>query len=366
MPSAKTRSGKKASRSVSKPSKTTKPERGTKRRVPEKVAAPTRRKSAVVVATSKLAKKVALKVSKAAVKKAQTKTSSKAVKPAKKQPENKKKKVDDTPADSGKKSAAEGDKKIVTGIKKGKAMVDAKVPNGSKFHVFEQGGKVYAASLMWSDLRNNNNKYYIIQLLQEDANKDSFMVWNRWGRVGSDGQFAQFRFGNAFNAETTYQKKYSDKVGKGYTEIEISYDEEDKATKGKKGGKKAKDGDKADSGSKLDSRTQDLVKLIFNMDMMKQQMVEIGYDAKKMPLGKLSKDTIKKGYEVLKRISDVLDGKKKGDLFELSSQFFTVIPHDFGFKYSSLCFATPYLGRCPSSSSTPATSLRISWTWCSR
>ena len=41
---------------------------------------------------------------------------------------------------------------------------------------------------------------------------------------------------------------------------------------------------------------------------------------------------IKKGYEVLKKIADVLDGKAKGDLYELSSDFFTVIPHDFGFK----------------------------------
>lgn len=37
---------------------------------------------------------------------------------------------------------------------------------------------------------------------------------------------------------------------------------------------------------------QNLVKLICDLNMMKQQMVEIGYDAKKLPLGKLSKKTI--------------------------------------------------------------------------
>lgn len=53
-------------------------------------------------------------------------------------------------------------------------------------------------------------------------------------------------------------------------------------------------------------------------------------DVKKMPLGKLSKGQIAKGFEVLDEIEQVLDKKKKGNLTELSSRFYTVIPHDFG------------------------------------
>lgn len=34
--------------------------------------------------------------------------------------------------------------------------------------------------------------------------------------------------------------------------------------------------------------------------MMKRQMVQIGFNVNKMPLGKLSKDSIKKGYNILK------------------------------------------------------------------
>ncbi len=234
-----------------------------------------------------------------------------------------------TPADDKKKD----EQKIVTGIRKGKTMVDVKVPNGSTYHVYEENGKAYAASLMWSDLKNNNNKYYIVQLLQSDTNGSQFTVWNRWGRVGQDGQFAQFRFGNAEAAKSAYMKKYKEKTSKGYTEIEISYEEDDKDDQ-KDSPKKAKTSEK-EVDSSLDTRVQDLIKLIFNMKMMQSQMAKIGYDAKKMPLGKLSKETIKKGYEVLKRISDVLDGKSKGDLYDLSSEFFTVIPHDFGFQKMS-------------------------------
>ncbi|KAI6694691.1 hypothetical protein NL676_022401 [Syzygium grande] len=66
--------------------------------------------------------------------------------------------------------------------------------------------------------------------------------------------------------------------------------------------------------------------------MMKQQMMEIGYNAEKLPLGKLSKSTILKGYDVLKRIADVIGQSDRKKLEQLSGEFYSVIPHDFGFK----------------------------------
>ncbi|XP_057838733.2 poly [ADP-ribose] polymerase 2-A isoform X3 [Cryptomeria japonica] len=58
----------------------------------------------------------------------------------------------------------------------------------------------------------------------------------------------------------------------------------------------------------------------------------LGYNADKLPLGKLSKSTILKGYEVLKRISVAIENQNRNDIRHLSSEFYTVIPHDFGFK----------------------------------
>lgn len=51
-----------------------------------------------------------------------------------------------------------------------------------------------------------------------------------------------------------------------------------------------------------------------------------------MPLGKLSKNQIVKGFEVLDDIKQCFDGKSSAykKLEELSSKFYTVIPHDFG------------------------------------
>ncbi|KAE8697921.1 Poly polymerase 2 [Hibiscus syriacus] len=66
--------------------------------------------------------------------------------------------------------------------------------------------------------------------------------------------------------------------------------------------------------TKLEPRVAKFISLICNISMMKQQMMEIGYNADKLPLGKLSKSTILKGYDVLKRIAYKL--KKKLEMVE--------------------------------------------------
>lgn len=54
-------------------------------------------------------------------------------------------------------------------------------------------------------------------------------------------------------------------------------------------------------------------------------------DIKKMPLGKLSKMQIAKGFEVLEEIEAAMNQQRgSARLEELSSKFFTTIPHNFG------------------------------------
>jgi len=42
--------------------------------------------------------------------------------------------------------------------------------------------------------------------------------------------------------------------------------------------------------------------MIFDIKMMERVLVEMEFDIKKMPLGKLTKKQIKDGYEVLKKL----------------------------------------------------------------
>lgn len=217
-----------------------------------------------------------------------------------------------------------------------KSIVDPQVFNRATCHVYDDGSKIYHSSLMWTDLKNNNNKYYIIQILQDDFNANSFRVYNRWGRVGAAGQFAFFSCETAAIAIATYMKKYKEKTGKGYTEIQMAFEDDAAGEEKPKVETKKKKGDKkGETKSKLDPRVQKLVNLIFDMKLMSNVMQNRGFDTKKMPLGKLSKSTLKAGHDVLLKIEEVLDGKKKGDLSALSGEFYTLIPHDFGFKHMS-------------------------------
>lgn len=95
--------------------------------------------------------------------------------------------------------------------------------------------------------------------------------------------------------------------------------------------------------SKIAKPLQDLMKLIFNTSFMEQSMASLSYDSKKLPLGKLSKTMILHGFEKLKMIGEVIQNPStvqskyreygatsQAVLQELSSQYYTLIPHDFG------------------------------------
>lgn len=65
--------------------------------------------------------------------------------------------------------------------------------------------------------------------------------------------------------------------------------------------------------------------------MFNEHACECYTDIKKMPLGKLSKQQIAKGFEVLEEIEAAINQRsKKAQLEELSSKFFTTVPHNFG------------------------------------
>ncbi|KAL3682511.1 hypothetical protein R1sor_000533 [Riccia sorocarpa] len=241
---------------------------------------------------------------------------------------------------------AEEEKKIVTIHKKGRAVLDPELSWYLKenYHVLEDGNDIYDVMLNQTNVGGNNKKYYVIQALEEDAGNE-FLLYTRWGRVGARGQQKLETTGNREELMACFEDRFSAKTcndwknrakfepvpGK-YTWLEMDYeggeDEEEKPVNDEP--KKPREP------SKLKPEVEKLIKLICNINMMKQQMAEIGYDATKMPLGKLSKSTILKGYDALKRIAAALESKaSRSTLAKLSSEFYTVIPHDFGFKNMS-------------------------------
>ncbi|XP_009144575.1 poly [ADP-ribose] polymerase 2 [Brassica rapa] len=229
--------------------------------------------------------------------------------------------------------------------KKGAAVLDQWIPDHvkSEYHVLQRGDDVYDAMLNQTNVRDNNNKFFVLQVLESD-NKKTYMVHFRWGRVGVKGQSkldgpydscdpAIEIFSNKFYDKT--RNHWSDRKEfflhpKSYAWLEVDYGKEENDSVvndiPKSSSKVTRDE------SKLDPQVAKFISLICSVSMMAQQMMELGYNAKELPLGKLSKSTISKGYEVLQRISEMIERYDRARLEELSGEFYTVIPHDFGFK----------------------------------
>ncbi|XP_067837774.1 poly [ADP-ribose] polymerase 2, partial [Heptranchias perlo] len=89
--------------------------------------------------------------------------------------------------------------------------------------------------------------------------------------------------------------------------------------------------------SKLDRRVQELIELICNIRAMEEMVLQMKYDTKKAPLGKLTTDQIKAGYLSLQKIEDCINRNVTGKaLVEACNEFYTRIPHDFGLKIPPL------------------------------
>lgn len=108
-------------------------------------------------------------------------------------------------------------------IKKRSNVVDRQCPNYDNYHIYEESSKAWYCILNCCNIMENNNKFYIIQLLEAEDAPGKFYLWKRWGRVGSIGIYAfTGPFGDVEIAKNEYLKKFNDKIRYGYIEIQIS------------------------------------------------------------------------------------------------------------------------------------------------
>ena len=141
-------------------------------------------------------------------------------------------------------------------------LVDHLVSNPQSYTVVKSNNQILNAHLMFADW-GHNNKFYIIQGLHSSG---SYYLWTRWGRVGVDGMNSLIPIGQSEpELFSIYHKKHREKTSKGYTAIEISYDDvkEEPITARSK-----KDKEKKGIASELDSKVQDLMNFIFDMKLI--------------------------------------------------------------------------------------------------
>lgn len=157
-------------------------------------------------------------------------------------------------------------------------------------------------------------------------------------------------FNDIDSALKEYAKKFKDKSGlawedrgeepkKGkYIMLERNYeDDEDDDTSAIK---KEEDDSKADVQSKLPIKTQRLMELIFNENHFNSVLESMGYNQDKLPLGKLGKKTIQKGFEHLQELSSLIrhpslarfkyQTSQREALEDFTNRYYSTIPHVFG------------------------------------
>jgi len=171
--------------------------------------------------------------------------------------------------------------------------VDSAVPGRDNYVVVDD----WSVLLNQTNVGMNNNKYYKIQLLK--ATDGTFRCFTHWGRVGSAGQNNLMNAGkNQALAEGEFRSKFRSKTSVPY-ELKDSHDWTPKVGK-------------------------------YTLVVTDEKEGDGGGDA---PLGKLSPVQIEKGQVVLAKLELALSkGSGLYELQNLTSQYYTLIPHNFGFS----------------------------------
>ncbi|KAL8548020.1 hypothetical protein ACS0TY_007353 [Phlomoides rotata] len=205
-------------------------------------------------------------------------------------------------------------------------------------HILEDGNSIYNTTLNMSDLSTGINSYYILQIIQDDKSSDCY-VFRKWGRVGSEKiggnkleemsnsdaiqEFKRLFLEKTGNSWEAWERKkdFQKKPGRFYP-LDIDYGVKDSSRK------KQLDF----TSSKLAPQLVELMKMLFNVETYRAAMMEFEINLSEMPLGKLSKNNIQKGFEALTQIQNLLNSTehppavKESLIVDASNRFFTVIP----------------------------------------
>ena len=206
------------------------------------------------------------------------------------------------------------------------------------------------AVLQVTDIKNNNNKYYAIEV---HSGKGKFRVFTHYGRTDDldsnpNAGVKENRYCDSqAAAEALYDKIYREKTNprKGYKELSLASSKigshksvgqsvgaiDDKTLK------KMADKDEKPTAKPVVTIHQDIQELVSYLyseatnALVSTVNASITANGIETPLGVLTIGQIDKGQAVLDDIAKTLGKKKNTDeLQDLSGQFYTLIPHKFG------------------------------------
>lgn len=176
-----------------------------------------------------------------------------------------------------------------------------------------------------------------MQVLQSDDYRN-FWLFQNWGRTGTNVRGNKLeKYSTAQEAVDEFERIFREKTGNIfdptvqvkkkpglYFPIEIDYEDD---------GSKKLDCKQHQITSKLPLATQKLMRIIFDVNNMIRTMKEFELDLTRMPLGKISKNTLLEAQATLSKINELIEeSAEPSKFFSLSNKFYTLVPHNVGMK----------------------------------
>ncbi|KAL4779910.1 poly polymerase catalytic domain-containing protein [Aspergillus varians] len=217
----------------------------------------------------------------------------------------------------------------------------------------DQFGHPWDAMLVKSTAKGKNNNYYHLQLLV-DGPETKYVSWACWGRIGDAPHQLKCSPCDSDTAKEDFEARFNEKAGFSWWTRFWHPPREGKFRYMPPSYVSRKPGDDPFNIANanyvsynipppkcsLPGAVQKVVALIFKKEQLVASMESLPYDARKLPLGQLNRDTLAEGYNVLKELSELIKSpalswtKYRTPSSEvsgrLSSEYFSIIPHVFG------------------------------------
>ena len=196
--------------------------------------------------------------------------------------------------------------------------------------------------------RYSGNTFYRMQLLQEKIRK-VYILFTKWGMVGTNGQFQHTPFGKIEDAKKEFCSIFKSKSGNDWSDRH-NFEKKPKKYKLVKLNPQTKYedyvrmfdmNDKNLKQSKLDGNVYSMMKSLCNTKIMKNALASVNYDTHSRPLTALPRNSIIEARNILANIGKLLEqfeakSKKNEDVEELmkiaeeitglSNMFYEIIP----------------------------------------
>lgn len=198
----------------------------------------------------------------------------------------------------------------------------------------------YSCILNQTDIKNNKNKFYIMQIIDT---KGTYNIYIRYGRIGERGTIINETYNDKNEAISFFFKQFKAKTGNTFRTPFIKKNDKyflailEEIPK-INDIKKEIDENIKDLDDDLNYRLKYFLRLVSNEKMLIDTMIKLNIDLKKMPLGKISNIQLENANNILKQIKNILISLQNDNMNDiindkindLSSEYYTLVPYRCG------------------------------------